>query len=70
MGPYRVNFFKNLLSSDGHQFKCLQDQVDIVGVDSEAQAAELASQRFAKLRGLSHWKLRADSIEVQCVDVR
>ena len=27
MSHYRVNYYKNLLSSDGHQFKCLQQQI-------------------------------------------
>jgi hypothetical protein len=26
---YRVTFFKNLLSSDGHPFKCIQRAIDI-----------------------------------------
>jgi hypothetical protein len=28
MSTYHVSFFKNLLSSDGHPFKCLQRRVD------------------------------------------
>ncbi len=70
MARYRVSFFKNLLSSDGHQFKCLQSEVDIANSDSAAQAAELASQKFARLRRLKNWKLMADSVEVEPADVR
>jgi hypothetical protein len=29
MSCYRVTFFKNLLSSDGHPFKCIQRAIDI-----------------------------------------
>ncbi|MBS0529670.1 MAG: hypothetical protein JSS22_09810 [Proteobacteria bacterium] len=29
MNTYRVSFYKDLLNSDGHSFKCLQRQVDV-----------------------------------------
>ena len=29
MNSYRVSFYKDLLNSDGHSFKCLQRQVDV-----------------------------------------
>ena len=29
MTSYRVSFYKDLLNSDGHSFKCLQRQVDV-----------------------------------------
>ena len=29
MNSYRVAFYKDLLNSDGHSFKCLQRQVDV-----------------------------------------
>lgn len=29
MKTFHVSFFKNLASSDGHQFKCLQDALDV-----------------------------------------
>lgn len=69
MARYRVSFFKNLLSSDGHQFKCLQSQVDVGNSDGATQAAELASQQFARLHGLKDWKQMADSFEVEPADV-
>jgi hypothetical protein len=31
MSRYHVSFFKNLLSSDGHPFKCLQRRIDVNG---------------------------------------
>jgi len=40
MSHYRVYYYKNLLSSDGHQFKCLQQQIDLPNVES-AEKAEL-----------------------------
>jgi hypothetical protein len=63
MSTYHVSFFKNLLSSDGHPFKCLQRRIDIIDAESAAQAAESASKTFEALYGCQ-WKLHADSIEV------
>ena len=63
MSTYRVSFFKNLLSSDGHPFKCLQRRIDVTDAESAAQAAESASRAFEALSGCP-WKLHADSIEI------
>ena len=62
MSTYHVSFFKCLLSSDGHPFKCLQQRIDISDAES-AEHAENASRAFETLYGFP-WKLRADSIEV------
>jgi hypothetical protein len=67
MSAYHVSFFKNLLSSDGHPFKCLQQRIDISDAESAAQAAESASKGFEALYGCP-WKLHADSIEVIAAD--
>jgi hypothetical protein len=63
MSTYYVSFFKNLLSSDRHPFKCLQRRIDVTEAESDAQAAESASRTFEALYGC-HWKLHADSIEI------
>jgi hypothetical protein len=63
MTAYYVSFFKNLLSSDGHPFKCLQQQIDVGDVESAAQATESASRAFEAHYGCP-WKLHADSMEV------
>jgi hypothetical protein len=63
MSTYHVSFFKNLLSSDGHPFKCLQRRIDVTDAESAAQAAESASRAFEALYGCP-WKLHADSIEI------
>ncbi len=63
MSTYHVSFFKYLLSSDGHPFKCLQRRIDVNDAESAAQAAESASRAFEALYGC-HWKLHADSIEI------
>jgi hypothetical protein len=64
MSDYRVSFFKDLVSSDGHRFRCLQQEIDIRNSDSSAEAAESASRTFEALHGLPDWKLRADWREV------
>lgn len=65
MVTYRVKFFKNLLSSDGHQFKCLQQQLDISDADNPNNAADYAARQFEKCRGLRSWQAYADSMEVE-----
>jgi hypothetical protein len=42
MSCYRVTFFKNLLSSDGHPFKCVQQVVDVRHARSADRAVEAA----------------------------
>jgi hypothetical protein len=63
MSMYHVGFFKYLLSSNGHPFKCLQRRIDVSDAESAEQATESASRAFEALYGCP-WKLRADSIEV------
>ncbi len=65
MSAYRVKFFKNLLSSDGHQFKCLQQQLEIADADNPNRAADEAARRFEKGRGLRSWKACADFMEIE-----
>ena len=65
MSEYRVSFFKNLLSSDGHNFKCLQQQIDVQESDCATRAAEVASRQFEALHGLRRWNILADSMEVE-----
>jgi hypothetical protein len=57
MNNYRVSFYKDLLNSDGHSFKCLQRQVDVLS-ESPSQAM-LAAERLADNK-----RLNADCIEV------
>jgi hypothetical protein len=57
MNNYRVSFYKDLLNSDGHSFKCLQRQVDVES-DRPSQALVLAE-------GLvDNERLNADCVEV------
>lgn len=56
MSDYRVNFYKTLLSSQGHSFKCLQKEIDVQS-GSPSGALTLAQSR------LGH-SFEPDSIEV------
>ena len=57
MNNYRVSFYKDLLNSDGHSFKCLQRQVDVQS-EGPSQAMVLAE------RLIDNERLNADCIEV------
>jgi alpha-acetolactate decarboxylase len=65
---YRVHFFKELLSSDGHVFNCLQQQVDVADAKNAELAIELAIRRLESLRDVPDWTLVADSFEVEATD--
>jgi hypothetical protein len=64
MPRYCVSFFKRLLSSDGHQFKCLQEQIVVLDLENFTQAAESASRLFEMHHSIRDWRLHADEIEV------
>jgi hypothetical protein len=57
MNNYRISFYKDLLNSDGHSFKCLQRQVDVQS-DGPSQALVLAEQL------VDNDRLNADCVEV------
>ena len=57
MTLYRVFFYKDLLNSDGHSFKCLQRQVDVQS-DGPSKALVLAE------RLVDNERLNADCVEV------
>jgi len=64
MGRFIVRFLKNIVSSDGHPFKCLQGEIVVrraTSVDRALQAAEL---RFERRYGVPDWRDRADTLEV------
>ena len=64
MATYHIEFYRVLLSSDGHPFKCLQGELDVPNVQSSAQALENASKKFAALHRVRDWKMHADTMEV------
>jgi len=66
---YRVSFFKNLVDSYGHPVDACQGVVE-VRAPSEDRALELARQRFAKLKYVRSWSLRADYEKVELLASR
>ena len=57
MNSYRVSFYKDILNSDGHSFKCLQRQIDVESV-GPSQALVQAE------RLVDNGRLNADCVEV------
>jgi len=64
MPAYRVKFFKNLVSSDGHPFKCLQ-RVVVCHCSSPERAVQAAKHRFRRAEHVADWKLHADTLETE-----
>ena len=62
MTSYQIKFFKTLLSSDGHKFKCLQRVIAVEQSDSD-EAVRVAQRRFEGMENIGDWRLRADCIE-------
>lgn len=60
---YEVTFFKHVLSSDGHRFKAPQATI-CVRAENVKEAERQAQNDFACLRGIPHWNLHADLVEV------
>jgi hypothetical protein len=65
MSLYQVTFFKNLTSSDGHPFKCVQQKIAIRLAKNVDRAVEAAQRRYERLRHVHHWTLQADSFELE-----
>jgi len=64
MTRYKVFFFKNLLSSDGHPFRCLQQTIE-VEASSPERAVQVAERRYQRLHRVPSWKLHADNVELE-----
>jgi hypothetical protein len=69
MTTYRVKFFKNLLSSDGHPFKVLQRVVTVDQSKTADDAVRMAQQQFESCERVSDWRLHADCIEAATEEV-
>jgi hypothetical protein len=65
MTSYRVSFYKNLLSSDGHPFKCLQHAIDVPDAPDADRAVKAAELQYQRLRGIPDWMLHADYFELE-----
>jgi hypothetical protein len=67
MTRYRVTFFKNVLSSDGHQFKCPQRTMEVRSAKSLEGALEAAQRQYERLDRLHDWRLHADAAEIEVI---
>jgi hypothetical protein len=65
MCRYRVSFFRKLLSSDGHESKCLQQSIVIRRAKSIERAIEAAKRRYERLCQVADWRLYADGLELE-----
>jgi DNA-binding response OmpR family regulator len=62
---YRVSFFKTLISSDGHCFRCLQQSIEIRRARNPDRAIEAAERRYERIHRVPDWRLFADALELQ-----
>jgi hypothetical protein len=63
---YRVSFFKRLTDSTGHPVDVPQGSVEVHG-DRKSRAVRAARQRFAELKSVRTWTLRADYENVEII---
>jgi hypothetical protein len=65
MSQFRITFYKNLVSSNGHPYKCLQQSIIIRQAKSIDRAVRAAEHRYERMRRLPAWTLHADSLELE-----
>jgi hypothetical protein len=65
MAHYRVSFFKDLISSDGHPFKCIQKVIEISHARSADRAVKAAEIRYERLHQVHDWMLHSDCVELE-----
>ena len=65
---YRVRFYKDLLSSNGQAFRCLQKVIEIGCARSTERASRAALLRFERLTNVRDWRERPDLIETERLD--
>jgi hypothetical protein len=61
---WRVNFFKDLVGSDGQSSSRLQQSVEISGVENVNRAVDQAKRRYERLCRVPLWSLYADRLEL------
>jgi hypothetical protein len=67
MASYRVTFFKNLVNSSGHEFKCLQGTIEIRSARAHMRALRAAERRYKRSKQIHSWRLYADSAEMEAL---
>lgn len=68
MTSYRVTFFKNLVNSNGHQFKCPQGTIEIRRARDLGRAFQAAERRYERAKNICNWTLYADVAELETVE--
>jgi len=64
MPRYSVTFYKNLLSSNGHPFKCAQ-QIIMIDAANAAHAVAEATEQFERRCRIRDWRMNADTVETR-----
>jgi len=62
---WRVDFFKELVSSDGRAFSSLQQSVVIDRADDRDHAVEAAKRLYEQFCRVPIWSLYADGLELE-----
>jgi len=68
MPSYRVCFI-NEIPRNERLFRCCQRSIIIRSARTPERAIEAAKKRFARLEGISNWKIHAAFIEVEPIDI-
>ena len=63
-----ITFFKYVRSSNGHEFKCVQETITIARAKSIDRAVEAAKRRFERRRHVVDWQLHSDGFDVKIDD--
>jgi hypothetical protein len=63
-----VTFFKNLVNSNGHQFKCPQGTIEIQRARDLDRAFQAAERRYERTKKIGNWTLYADLAELETVE--
>lgn len=64
MTDYRFRFMKTVCDSTGHPHRCVEGVVDIYLAKNKDRALQAAKYRFERMKGISHWDLYADTVEL------
>jgi len=68
MPSYRVCFI-NEIPRNEKLFRCCQRSMIIRSARTLERAIEAAKKRFARLEGISNWKIHAALIEIESIDI-
>jgi hypothetical protein len=62
---YRVSFFKNQRSPDGHPVACLQRAIEVRHARSLDRAVQAAEREYEHFHHVPYWWLHADFFELE-----